>query len=236
MKYLGIVFCAIVLAFGLAGPAGAVNITIDDGDFGPGGDGWYGQRIGTDDQETEPGTVHTQVWDLEAFLLDDTLLSLVGGFNFKDGTQGNYSGDIFFDVGDDGWDYAIRLNFSDMTYEVFDVTEAYLIPVTESINRPQSNPYKFGSNAVELPDWAGSFSFSSGLSDAETGFLGDNHYMISGFDLGFLAGQGEFLVKFTMSCGNDNLKGVGEVVPLPGAIWLLGSGLIGLVGLRRKIS
>jgi len=29
-------------------------------------------------------------------------------------------------------------------------------------------------------------------------------------------------------------KGGGSVVPLPGAVWLLGAGLVGLVGIRRR--
>ncbi|RLB71614.1 MAG: hypothetical protein DRH03_05645, partial [Deltaproteobacteria bacterium] len=34
---------------------------------------------------------------------------------------------------------------------------------------------------------------------------------------------------------NDNLKGsFGNEVPIPGAIWLLGSGLFGLIGIRRR--
>jgi hypothetical protein len=28
---------------------------------------------------------------------------------------------------------------------------------------------------------------------------------------------------------------VADVVPIPGAVWLLGSGLVGLVGLRKKL-
>jgi len=31
-----------------------------------------------------------------------------------------------------------------------------------------------------------------------------------------------------------NLSGTGSVVPIPAAVWLLGSGLIGIVGIRRK--
>jgi hypothetical protein len=32
----------------------------------------------------------------------------------------------------------------------------------------------------------------------------------------------------------DNIKFEGSPVPVPGAVWLLGSGLVGLVGLRRR--
>ena len=36
-----------------------------------------------------------QAWDLEAFLFDGTNLSLVGGYDFRDGYGGMASGDIF---------------------------------------------------------------------------------------------------------------------------------------------
>jgi len=51
-----------------------------------------------EDNETEPGTVHAQVWDLEAFLLNDVTkkLYIVSGYNLEDGiayTGGSAPGD-----------------------------------------------------------------------------------------------------------------------------------------------
>src|SRR4051812_31922172 len=55
-----------------------------------------------EDNETEPGTIQSQVWDLEAFYQTGNSLSMVGGFDFKNGVAhgGNtyLSGDIFFDI------------------------------------------------------------------------------------------------------------------------------------------
>ncbi|MDF1552574.1 MAG: hypothetical protein P1P84_05900 [Deferrisomatales bacterium] len=48
--------------------------------------------------ETEPGMVNNQAWDLEAFLLHGNTLSLVGGYNFKDGHGNTASGDTFIDI------------------------------------------------------------------------------------------------------------------------------------------
>ncbi|MBN9689406.1 MAG: VPDSG-CTERM sorting domain-containing protein [Verrucomicrobia bacterium] len=54
-----------------------------------------------EDNETEPGTAIGQEWDLEAFHLNGTTLSMIGGFNFLTG-EGTYaSGDIFIDVDGD---------------------------------------------------------------------------------------------------------------------------------------
>lgn len=57
-----------------------------------------------EDNETEPGTAIGQQWDVEAFRIDGSTLSLIGGFNFMTG-EGTYaSGDIFIDVdGDATW-------------------------------------------------------------------------------------------------------------------------------------
>ncbi|MGE3309013.1 MAG: VPDSG-CTERM sorting domain-containing protein [Limisphaerales bacterium] len=57
-----------------------------------------------EDNETEPGTAIGQEWDLEAFRLAGSTLSMIGGYNFMAG-EGTYaSGDIFIDVdGDATW-------------------------------------------------------------------------------------------------------------------------------------
>jgi hypothetical protein len=43
-----------------------------------------------------------------------------------------------------------------------------------------------------------------------------------------------FLARFRGFEDGGSNKTPGELVPIPGAVWLLGSGLIGLVGLRKK--
>ena len=74
----------------------ATNITICDKNYNTTPTPtWYTSQ---EDQEVEPGMQTGQLWDLEGFLLDGTLLSLVGGYNFKNGQSGFDSGDIFIDV------------------------------------------------------------------------------------------------------------------------------------------
>jgi len=63
-------------------------------------DGYNGVGVGYEDQETEPGTINNQTWDLEAIFWDraTSTLSILGGFDFKNGNGGFASGDIFIDV------------------------------------------------------------------------------------------------------------------------------------------
>lgn len=77
------------------GSAAAIDITISDKVYTT---GWYGNR---EDNETEPGTVIGQQWDLERFDLSGNTLSLIGGYDFKNGVSGFNSGDLFIDVDGD---------------------------------------------------------------------------------------------------------------------------------------
>jgi hypothetical protein len=78
------------------------EITISDRNIGSGD--WYGNPY--EDQETEPGTVATQQWDLEAMYYsgDSGLLTLIGGWDFVNGVA-DYpnikSGDIFINTSDE---------------------------------------------------------------------------------------------------------------------------------------
>lgn len=100
MKAMRVFAIMLVLIWGVGGIASAsdfgVNITMYDG-------------IGTqtnEDNEVEPGNLTGQQWDLEGFFLKGTTLTVVGGFDFKNGVADPYtgrlpryhSGDIFIDT------------------------------------------------------------------------------------------------------------------------------------------
>jgi hypothetical protein len=44
----------------------------------------------------------------------------------------------------------------------------------------------------------------------------------------------DIAVHWGMTCANDVIEGVAPAVPVPAAVWLFGSGLLGLVGVARR--
>jgi hypothetical protein len=256
----------------MATPFGT-NITISDGNYA--GSGWYSNR---EDQETEnnPNTVTSQQWDLEGMFLDGYKLTLVGGYDFKNGVtwtdRHNYkSGDIFIDVNGNavygpanaasgathygsgphaatttnafGYDYVLDLNYTTMTYNVIALTSTSL--VTRVMDVASSNPWMYHSGGTPVVGYQNvAFTYTAGLTNASTGFAGDStnstswstgsnkHYAL-GVDLGFIAGY-TATIHYTMECGNDNLMGRAHVPDAGATALLLGLGLAGLLGLRRK--
>ena len=193
MKILSkILLFSILAVFLMAGSAMALNlgtnITIWDKNT-PNGDG-----VGSEDNEVEQNCVTGQVWDLEAFFLNGTTLTMVGGFNFRDGYSDHASGDIFIDTnGDAVWgkdidssetgihdvsnsvykyDYAIDFNYdsnsSAYTYNVYKLNHETLLSVYYAQNQ-EANPWELSdpSNLTPTDTGTGTWVYSDGLSDSE---------------------------------------------------------------------
>jgi hypothetical protein len=214
------------------------NITIYDGS------GYIGSGTGGEDQETEPGMVNSQVWDLEGFYLKNNSLTMVGGFNFKNGVSGYpayTSGDIFIDTngsyglsqapagfspstgnqtvnGSFGYEYVVDLDFSNLTYMVYKLNTADV--KTKTVYYPQNETVAPSSDPWLYVSGgtligSGNIDYAAGLSDAAVGgLLGGIHYA-AGVDLSFLDPAQQFVAHFTMGCGNDNLMGRGTTAPVP---------------------
>jgi hypothetical protein len=231
------------------------NITISDTVFT--GSDWYSDR---EDQEVEPNCLTGQVWDLEGFFLNGSTMFVVGGYDFKDGYPAGVNswdvGDIFFDTDGDAiygvdaqgsggdqsypivnndifkYNYALRLNFLDYTYNLYTLDSNSTLRVFFNQN-DESNPWRYVEDG-QTPYTSGDFNFYEGLNDDQVAGLqgGDgSHYAIE-FTLPFVIGD-SFIAHLTYECGNDNMM---ASVPDAGIMWLLGPALLslGLLGRRRK--
>jgi hypothetical protein len=266
MTLLGLIF--------MGGVALAENITIADTVLNSSSsNSWW--NTANEDQEVEPNSPTGQQWDLEAFVLNGTKLIMIGGSNFKSGVRMDgytyRSGDIFLDVNGDaiygsapnpgntvpgdykvanifGYDYALRMNFADMTYKINVLTPTSQLITVNLGENFDSNPWRYDSGTRRLGSF--SFDFLAGLSDAEildlydVALQGGSHYavvldLLTDFQsLGITLEQ--FYAHFTMESGIDNLMGDPPLpaceVPIPPTVFLWGTGLGGvfLLGKRRK--
>lgn len=236
----------------LTGTVSASNITVWDKEG----------TLNVEDNEVTPNCVQGQVWDLEAFWQEGNSLAMIGGYNFKngqsDGSRTYMSGDIFIDINNDAvwgssaagtgggettvsnntfhYDYVIDINDSFTAYSVYALNSDSLVSVYFGQNAT-ANPWRWVKTNGATSILNGNISFTVGNTYGFQGWNSNNtHYLASGFDLSFLAPGTSFLAKYTYECGNDNLVGKGSTAPVPepATLLLIGSGLLGLAGFRRK--
>lgn len=182
------------------------------------------------------------------------------------------SGDLFIDVDGDarygdyheawtagnqtvtntfGYDDVLDMDFSDSTYDVYALGEGSRTITSIYTQNQGSNPWRYADGGTLMAENV-AFDYQTGLSDAESGGFsgwGATHNAVTGLDLNIIDPgiDPQFVVHFTMECGNDNLMGRGELAsstpgggggmaegPEPATMLLLGSGLAGLAVLRKK--
>ncbi|MFA5905752.1 MAG: PEP-CTERM sorting domain-containing protein [Desulfobacula sp.] len=170
MKKICLVFVGVF--FLCTGVVQASNITIYDKNYSS-ATGWYGQQ---EDNEVEPGMETGQKWDLEGFFVNGTKLSLVGGYDFKNGQSGYTSGDIFIDIdvtGPDaakygdihegtngnkivqktyGYDYVLDLDWTtapnNPTYTVYAMNENTKVKTAYYWQNQGSSPWRYESGGT----------------------------------------------------------------------------------------
>jgi len=246
MKRSVIILLAGVMAGSLS--AVAVNITISDGL------GSAGLGVGGEDNETEPGTIHSDAWDLEAFgyTAATKQLDLIGTFDFKNGEFGDgqqiTSGAIFIGTGSslpgaNNWSYAYVLNFSLHAYTLYSNFTINNGSVPGFISG--SAPWSINTSTAHVMAF-GSFSYLTGLSNPDgfglqTYVSGVTHNEIE-LNLSALPTTvlNDFYTHFTMSCGNDDIDGhysnapQNNSVPDYGSTILLTGLGLGIVALARR--
>jgi hypothetical protein len=175
----------------------------------------------------------TRRYETRTFTSGDIFIDINGDadYGINDLGQGsNYGYNTVSNSG--GWDYAISLNFSTGMYDVYKIDQYDMVRTPYfGANRP-SSPYEYvsGSTIQERK----SFTYTTGLQNADVGFLGGLHNVVQGIDLSFLGNNASFTTHFTMGCGNDMIIGKGTVqVPEPGTLSLIGLGLLSLAGMLR---
>lgn len=242
MKSLAI---GILLTAALSTWSAPINITVNDGN------GYSGTGVGGEDSETEPGMINDQSWDLEAFVQDGTTLSLIGGYDFKNGNSGYLSGDIFFDVTGDavygaisgasdgyqtiqstsGYDYVMDLNWATNTYDLYSLNSTSYTNTTYYAANKGSNPWTYASGGTLLQSGI-AINYATGLA---LPYSGATHNRVN-VDIGFLGAGTSFTTHYTMACGNDNIIGKGSLpsVPEPTSMVFMGLGLLGLAVRNRK--
>ncbi|MCP4579829.1 MAG: PEP-CTERM sorting domain-containing protein [Deltaproteobacteria bacterium] len=177
---------------------------------------------------------------------------MVGGFNFAQGQDGIGSGDIFIDtdMDNDYYEYVLDLNFQSnnrggknkKTYTAYENTNGSI-----KFNKTEGGPaggtqgqawtYKSGGTAIKgFENLAMKYIKNKSDSKMGGGLTGGKHNAVI-VDISFLGSDTGYNLWNSMKCGNDVMTG-GEggsaAVPEPATIFLLGSGLLGLFGYRKK--
>jgi hypothetical protein len=143
------------------------------------------------------------------------------------------AGDLFIDVGSNSdWDYVLTskgkiYDFTGTTFSALKGENDYLYEITsewERYNIRNDHPFALSEEGINSSVEYGGFGFA--------GFDGkDGSINFTGFKINV---GNTFTLGFGPNCANDMIYET-VATPVPAALLLLGSGLIGLAGLRKKL-
>ena len=104
---------------------------------------------------------------------------------------------------------------------------------SDTFSWPTSGPVWSGLNGISWSLPAGTYWVSFEVrDDEETGYVAIRYNVSNPLsNYARTISAGDWLADDSANIG---VKILGNPVPVPGALWLLGSGLIGIVGIRRK--
>jgi len=231
--------------------AGADEIHYLDNNLPSGG---WGIDVTTDDNADKdsyydyvgPGlTDYGNHYDAEAMYFDNddkyAYFAIVTGLSPKEPDLGYPAGDIFLSVGSDPFttlDYAFAIDvFSKKLYEV---GEGGMEDISNYDDYPSfrvSTPWRLTRDSEGKVDTeVNEFVENSNILLAYTTTPLNDHYVIEGrISLEAIGAVDNVWLHWTMRCGNDYLNLQGTVsTPEPATVLLLGGGLFGLAGFRRR--
>lgn len=158
------------------------------------------------------------------------------GASMFNGNPVGTPGDLYISTG--GW--RVNKPADHARFDIFEGNEGWNYVVSYA----NQKIYKLDFNAITSSGSEGGYWSTSGYRDGQAwrngygDLVGDASVSIDVQSLTFaFASLGDAYAMgyhWTMACGNDVVEGGGKPVPEPSTILLLGLGLIGFAGMRRK--
>ncbi|KIE18386.1 hypothetical protein DS62_11285 [Smithella sp. SC_K08D17] len=205
-KYLKVFGLAVAMLFILAGSALAYSITYQDNtNSWPGYTPYLSDSIGSPQIESMTITIGDDM-NLETVVLNITNRRVMDSLFINTGGEGPY----------EAWDWYVRdLLLTDSGATLYSVGAEYIYEIATYPYRP-NHPV----------------GFESGITEDTLGLLasvvGTDATLTYSFNPGIVLGEG-FVIGYTPDCANDVI-----ITPEPSILLLLGLGLLGLAGVRRK--
>jgi hypothetical protein len=197
---------------------------------------YRGRRADDHFQFVGPGWSYFNLFDAEAMMFDNddtnAYIAIVTGLP-KGGADapGNphfNPGDIFIDVGNNGYDFGIK--YDDGKLYQYTGYQSVYYDGTPMPDYSAAGPWRINGTLINSPI---EFYYSTSPDNS-------HYFMEASIPLSLLnisSNQNTPIgIHWTMQCGNDalNLAGTVNGTPEPASMVLLGMGLFGLIGLRKN--